>query len=205
MNEEKVRTKQGTLPPFRPITDIWILARPKLKDGRKYYGAYPAGFLERARALLAVTIYDPVLHVCGGMAKYYPYERGFGPNDKTLDLDPETEPDYCQDARSPYPPLWDYSFEVGYSARKSWPAIIADPPYDRHHAGKYKIGADVMPTPGEILKNSLEALRPGGRVGILGWQSPRPKDKTVKLVAVISVWLGWEMKIRVFTVYEKVA
>jgi hypothetical protein len=30
---------------YRPITDVWILARPKVK----YYGAYPNGFLERAR------------------------------------------------------------------------------------------------------------------------------------------------------------
>ena len=33
---------------YRPITDLWFLARPKVK----YYGAYPNGFLERARALL---------------------------------------------------------------------------------------------------------------------------------------------------------
>jgi len=25
---------------YRPITDMWFLARAKLKDGRKYYGAY---------------------------------------------------------------------------------------------------------------------------------------------------------------------
>lgn len=31
---------------YRPICDLWILARPKVK----YYGAYPNGFLERAAA-----------------------------------------------------------------------------------------------------------------------------------------------------------
>lgn len=40
---------------YRPIGgDRWDLARPKLLGGHKYYGAYPAGFLERARALMAV-------------------------------------------------------------------------------------------------------------------------------------------------------
>src|SRR3990167_7927493 len=71
---------------YRPITDTWFLARAKLKDGKKYYGAYLGGFPERARALLGAMIDEPVLHVCGGMAKQYPYKGGFGVNDKTLDL-----------------------------------------------------------------------------------------------------------------------
>lgn len=36
---------------FRPIADVWILARPKVK----YYGAYPNGFLERALPLLGAS------------------------------------------------------------------------------------------------------------------------------------------------------
>jgi hypothetical protein len=87
---------------YRPICDTWILARTKLKGGKKYYGAFPAGFLHRARALLGVGIDDPVLHVCGGHVKAYPY-AGFGPNDRTLDLDPATEPDFLRDAREALP------------------------------------------------------------------------------------------------------
>jgi hypothetical protein len=44
-----------------------------------------------ARVLIGCGINDPVPHVCGGMARYYPYAGGFGPNDKTLDLDPAGE------------------------------------------------------------------------------------------------------------------
>ncbi len=51
---------------YRPITDVWILARAKLTGGHKLYGAFPGGFGERARDLLGVHIDDPVLHVCGG-------------------------------------------------------------------------------------------------------------------------------------------
>jgi hypothetical protein len=58
---------------FRPIADVWILARSKVK----YFGAYPAGFLSRARDLLGVGINDQVLHVCAGKVRKYPY-RGFG-------------------------------------------------------------------------------------------------------------------------------
>ena len=33
---------------YRPITDLWILARPK----HRYYGAFPAGYLQRGRHLI---------------------------------------------------------------------------------------------------------------------------------------------------------
>src|SRR5688572_3426160 len=100
---------------YRPITDIWILARPKVK----YYGAYPSGFLERARALLGVIPTDPVLHVCGGRAKDYPAKpRGFGPNDRTLDLDAGLEPDYVQSATDQLPCCYYGEPNCG---RKPWP------------------------------------------------------------------------------------
>jgi hypothetical protein len=47
---------------YRPFTDVWILARPK----SKYFGAYPAGFLRRARDLIGCSQEDQVLHVCSG-------------------------------------------------------------------------------------------------------------------------------------------
>lgn len=83
----------------RPITDFWMLCRGKTG----YYGTYPAGFVERARALLGVQLYDPVLHICSGAVMEYqsgPMKcKGVGPNDCTLDLDPALEPDFLLDAR----------------------------------------------------------------------------------------------------------
>lgn len=115
---------------YRPITDVWILARPKVK----YYGAYPNGFAERARALLGVTVEDAVLHVCGGRAREYPSRRGFGPNDCTLDLDASLSPDYVQAATDPMP-----------SVVRGWPAILADPPYTLDDAAHYAPGRDTFP------------------------------------------------------------
>jgi hypothetical protein len=176
---------------YRPITDTIIPARPKLLNGKQLYGAYPAGFPERARALLGVHINDPVLHVCGGFVRHYPYRNAIGPNDKTLDLNPEMEPDFLQDARDPYP--------AGFSA------VLADPPYSEEHAGKYATGAAKYPGPRIILKRALEALEPGRRVGILHFCSPRPPaEPLMRFVAVLTVWLGWDMQARVFTVYERV-
>ena len=140
------------MPTYRPITDFWMLARAKLKDGHKYYGAYPGGFLERARALVGASVFDPVLHVCGGMVRHYPYPSGFGVNDRTMDLDPETEPDYLQDARDSWPTGPGHVTVDGELQDPHWRAVLADPPYTEGDADKYVPGAGVLPKPNEIMK-----------------------------------------------------
>lgn len=174
---------------YRPITDVWFLARAKLKDGRKYYGAYLGGFPERARALLGVTINQPVLHVCGGMAKFYPYVAGFGPNDKTLDLDAATEPDYLQDARSPLPSGFD--------------AMLIDPPYSEEDAAHYLQGQGrvAYPKPNELVRNALSALNTGQRVGIIHYMLPQAKN--ARFVACVGVICGFNNRMRCYSVFEK--
>lgn len=177
---------------YRPITDTWILARAKLKGGKKYYGAYPGGFPERARVFLAATIYEPVLHVCGGMVRDYPYRGGFGPNDKTLDLAPATEPDFLQDAREPFP--------LGFKA------ILIDSPYSAENAGHYTPGAAAYPSPNLLLKNALRALEPGHRVGILHYIVPQPpRGIETRFVALIAVSTGYNNRARAYSVFERVA
>lgn len=180
---------------YRPITDMWFLARAKLKDGRKYYGAYLGGFPERARALLGVTIEEPVLHVCGGMARHYPYRRGFGPLDMTLDLDPATEPHFLRDAREPLP-----VFPHGRSDK--WPAILIDPPYSEADAAHYVPGAAKYPSPNLLLKNALAAVRPGGRVGIIHYLLPSPPKEAI-FVAAVGVICGFNNRIRIYSVFER--
>ena len=172
---------------YRPITDIWFLARAKLKGGRKYYGAYLGGFPERARALLGCTINDPVLHVCGGMARHYPYFGGFGPKDQTVDLDPAVEPDFLQDARDPLP--------------KGFSAMLIDPPYSEADAEHYAPGAAAYPKPGPLVRNALDALKPGQRVGIIHYLLPQVKG--ARFVAAVGVLCGFNNRIRVYSVFEK--
>lgn len=176
---------------YRPITDVWFLARAKLKGGRRYYGAYLGGFPERARVLLGVSVWDPVLHVCGGMARHYPYAGGFGHNDRTLDLDPATEPDYLQDARDPFPP--------GYKA------ILIDPPYSEPDADHYVPGRAAYPSPTHLLNNALAALDVGGRVGIIHYivAKPGPHAPNAKFVAAVAVMCGFNNRVRAFSVWEK--
>ncbi len=175
---------------YRPVCDVWLLARAKLLNGHKLYGAFLGGFGERARSLLGVHIEDPVLHICGGRVRSYPYPRAVGPNDKTLDLNPAMEPDYLQDAREPYP--------MGFRA------ILADPPYSEFDAANYVPGVVAYPAPNLILKRALNALPVGGRVGILHyiWPAPPPKA-AAKETAAIAVGTGRNGRARWFIVYEK--
>jgi hypothetical protein len=173
---------------YRPICDFWMLARARLQGGVKYHGAYLGGFPERARALLGIQIDEPLLHVCGGMARLYPYRGGFGPNDKTLDLAPETKPDFLQDALSKWP--------VGFRAH------LVDPPYDSIEAQNWFPGPDAYPTPMQLIRRSFEALPIGGRVGIIGWQAPKP-PKTARFVAAIGVMCGFNNRVRIYSVFER--
>lgn len=175
---------------YRPITDVWFLARAKLKGGRRYYGAYLGGFPERARALLGVTIHDPVLHVCGGLARYYPYAGGFGESDKTLDLDPVCEPDFLRDARDPLP--------------KGFKAHLIDPPYSEVDAERYTVGASVYPSPAKLIANAVNSVPVGRRVGLIHYVLPRKPDNA-RFVAAVGVMCGFNNRIRCFSVFERTA
>lgn len=185
---------------YRPITDIWFLARAKLKGGKKYYGAYLGGFPERARALLGCQLDHPVLHVCGGCARDYPYRRGFGPNDKTLDINPDTQPDFLRDAREPFP---DFPFPgVGRWASSSWAGILIDPPYSPEDAAHYESGADRYPPPNLLLRNAWCCLPRHGRVGIIHYVLPKPPKDAI-FVAAIGIFCGFNNRIRSYSVFEK--
>lgn len=175
---------------YRPLTDVWILARSKVK----YYGAYPSGFLHRARTLLGVAPDDAVLHVCAGRVREYPF-AGFGPNDKTLDLDPACKPDYLHDARIPLPFRNEMQFTL-------WSAVLIDRPYTQGDAAKYAPGRDALPNLNALLKNALGVVPDGHRVGVLDYTWPQP-PKWAKEVAVVAVGTGRNNRARWFTVFER--
>ena len=175
---------------YRPITDVWILCRPKVK----YYGAFPNGFLHRARNLLGVGINHPVLHVCAGMIRKYPC-RGFGPWDKTLDLNPACCPDFLQDARLPYPEN-DGAFDG------LWPAILIDRPYTEADAEHYSPGKFMLPEANKLVKLGIAAVPVGGKVGILDYVWPQP-PKNATEQALIAVAMGRNNRARWFTVFER--
>lgn len=171
---------------YRPITDLWLLTRCKYKGGVKRYGGYLGGFPERARALLGATIDEPVLHVCGGLARLYPYRGGFGPHDQTLDTDPAVEPDYLRGLIEPLP--------TGFKA------MLADPPYSEEDALHY--GKAEYPNPHRLVASMLHSLPIGGRAGIIHYVIPRC-PKGARFVACVGVGCGFGNRLRCYTVFEK--
>lgn len=190
---------------YRPITDVWILARSKVK----YHGAFPAGFLHRARALLGIHLDDPVLHVCAGQIREYPY-AGLGPNDRTLDLDGFCDPDYYRDAREPLPRPTDPPQTSSPDGPRPpltssvWAAVLIDRPYTPDDADAYEPGADALPNLDELLKHALDVVAPGSRVGVLDYLWPRPPSYG-KEVAVVAVGTGRSGRARWYVVFERTA
>jgi hypothetical protein len=191
---------------FRPFADVWMLARPKVK----YFGAYPAGFLLRARDMLAVGRHDSVLHVCSGKVRSYRcgpscrgqtdrHFHGFGQGDITMDMDKSLRSDIIADARK------SNSYLAAIYKYPQIQAVLADPPYNREFAEHYKVGPDVLPSPDDIVKHSIDILPVGGRVGILsmGWPG-YPKNKA-RQIAIIGVTVGNRNIGRWFAVYERTA
>lgn len=177
---------------YRPICDVWILARPKIK----FYGAYPNGFLERALVLLGGPT-AATLHVCGGHAKAYPNRR-LMENGWTLDLDRDTRPDFHADAREPLPVR-------GLAPDSYWGAVLCDPPYTEADAAKYRPGPDCLPKPNALLKNALAVVEVGGRVGMLHYVLPQPPREGARFVACVGVIVGFNNRMRVFSVFERTA
>jgi len=170
------------------IAGMWFLAPRKVK----YECAYPNGFLERARVPVGYGPYDPVLHVCAGRVRDYPNPSAIG-MPFTLDLAPETEPDFLQDAREPWPAMY-----------IPWRHILADPDYDDANAAKHTPPVEARPLPATLLERAQEALIPGGRFGLLYGPSPvRYDKKKMRLLAEVGVKVGLNGDLRMFYVWEK--
>lgn len=187
---------------FRPITDTWLLARPKVP----YYGAYPAGFLERARWMLPVLPTDPVLHVCAGRVRDYSSPdrgvkkgvplRGFYPSDVTVDIDPLVSPDVVCDVSQPGWASNMYAFATLFRG------ILIDRPYTNEDAKKYRMTSKELPTMKVLLTGAHELLLDGGRVGVLDYVWPRPVPGLYP-VAKIGVSCGFGNRDRCFSVFER--
>jgi hypothetical protein len=93
-----------------------------------------------------------------------------------------------QDAREPFP-------------GNGWCGILIDPPYSEADAGHYAPGAEAYPKPNLLLKHGLDAVLPGGRVGIIHYILPSPPKGAV-FVAAVGVLCGFNNRIRIYSVFE---
>jgi hypothetical protein len=85
---------------------------------------------------------------------------------------------------------------------RGFKAMLCDPPYSTEDAAKYAVGAAAYPSPNALLRNCLDAIDPGQRVGIIHYLIPQPGDRA-KFVGCVGVACGFNNRIRVFSVFEK--
>ena len=181
---------------YRPLTDFWFLTRAKLKSGVKYYGAYLGGFPERARVLIGCSLREPLLHVCGGMAHLYPYNRGFGSTDCTMDLNSECNPTFCMDCREEDWPMQSPHGEY-------WCGILIDPPYSEVDAEHYPPGREKYPNPNRLVQTAINSLHLHYKVGIIHYVVPRCPENA-KFVACVGIVCGFGNRVRCFSVFERI-
>ena len=148
-------------------------------------GGYPHRFLSYAYELMeqaggGVVIPEQVLHLCSGSVL-----TGI-----RVDIRPEKNPDIVADCRNV--PLPDESFD--------W--ILADPPYSEEYAKNLYGTQDDYPKPGEIVKEAMRLLKPGGMFGLLHFQVPMIR-KPAKIVNVYGVTTGSGYAIRAWTLMRK--
>jgi len=201
------------------MNDAWILARSKVK----YYGAYPSGFLKRARRQLVGGDPEKIIwHIPGGMAREYNGTKGgillegFGKMDKTIDLNPACKPDFEIDVRdltSHFRPVAFSEYELSITGFRDSSkleliqierpdAIIIDRPYTLKDADHYPPGADKFPQLSKLIKDCLEIVKPGCFVGVIDYEWPQ-LGKNYREVFLHPVLTGRGNKIRLFSGWEK--
>lgn len=188
--------------------DMWIMARSKIK----YYGAYPAGFLERSRNILVGgRMTDSIWHIPGGMAHTYNDAKGvhlkaYGPNDFRIDLNPDVNPDLLMDIRDMHMLVNISDTHIKLPSRmkprKRPDGIIIDLPYTMEDADHYAPGREKLPSLNEILKQSLRIVAPGGLVGVLDYRWPNGSKYNAKCILAATVTTGEGSRARLFTAWK---
>jgi hypothetical protein len=170
-----------------PRLSVIKCAPTKIRDdgGKTYPCAYPAGLLESLRDYMVGGMpTDPVLHVCGGYSHHYNTDRnyGYGPNDRRLDLNPETGADFvcdCRDIGTSCGPHLVKTAGIDFirygDARECEPfrAVIFDPDYDQENADRHGEYNELLSLKEvkEVARRCFDLVVPGGLVAVMHFHS----------------------------------
>jgi hypothetical protein len=162
------------------VVGTWIMGNNyKVKSG--YYGGYPAGYLKRVKALFPDK--ESVLHLFSGKVDLEAFPG------KTVDINPEQEPDYVDDAQSlENVPVEDFDL------------ILADPPYSVEDAEHYQT---TMVKRNKVMKALGQKATQGTHVVWLDQVLPMYRKDEWAIVAVIGMVKSTNHRFRVITIFEK--
>lgn len=143
------------------------------------YGQYPKALIPKMLPWLRCARHE-ILHVCSGSLP-----RGEGIR---VDIRPEAQPDILADGRKL--PLPDGSIA----------AVMIDPPYSEDYA-RSLYGVD-YPRPSHLLREASRVVKPGGRIAIVHYITPKPVDGLV-FVKAFGLSTGFDMPMRAVTIFER--
>jgi hypothetical protein len=143
------------------------------------YGQYPRGLIAKLLPWLGCARHE-VLHVCSGSL---PPGEGI-----RVDIRPDAKPDILADGRKL--PIADGTIA----------AVMLDPPYSEEYAASL-YGVE-YPRTAHLLAEAARVVRPGGRIVLVHYHTPRPPPGT-RLVKVIGLSTGFNYPMRAISVYER--
>jgi hypothetical protein len=162
------------------VVGTWIMGNDyRVKS--TYYGGYPAGYLKRIKALFPDKA--SALHLFSGKVdvKTFPGKR--------VDINPETEPDFVDDAQHlTGVPLEDFDL------------VLADPPYSVEDCDHYQTS---MIKRNVVMKALGQRLPPEAHVVWLDQVLPMFRKDQFAIDAVIGMVKSTNHRFRVITIFRK--
>lgn len=168
----------GLAPKPPPVLVLYEDASDELAPA-PVYGQYPRGLIAKLLPWLRCARHQ-ILHVCSGSLP-----RGEGIR---VDIRPEAQPDFLADGR--HLPFADGEHH----------AVMLDPPYSAGYA-RSLYGVD-YPRPSHLLREAARVTRPGGRIAIVHYITPKPVAGT-RLIKAFGLSTGFDMPMRAVTIYER--
>jgi len=162
------------------VVGLWVMGNDyRVKS--KFYGGYPAGYLKRVKALFPDK--TNVLHLFSGKVDTAAFPG------KTVDIRPELNPDYLDDAHTlTRVPLTDFDL------------VMADPAYsveDCEHYGTPMIQRN------RVMRTLGEGLKRGCHVVWLDQVLPMWKKEQFSVDAFIGMVKSTNHRFRVITIFRK--
>ena len=160
---------------------FWVIGRWYASD-RGFYGSYPPSYLSRVLSLFPDC--ERILHLFSGTL------QKSGDNEVTYDINPELNPDVCDDARNLLNHFQENEFDL----------ILADPPYDAKDFEVY--GCEPFDKK-EVIKKCAHIVKPSGFLVWLDTRFPQFSRKYWDLFGAIGLVQSTNHRVRVITIFQK--